>query len=58
MYYIVYLALWRLAGVSLLSNCLFSIWIIEIGGVELLGVEKMLRNKKTKVLFDSFKVWG
>ena len=39
MYLIVYLTPWSLSGVSLLINCLFLIWCIEIGGVLLFGAD-------------------
>ena len=39
-YWIVYLTTWSLEGFSLISNWLLLICLIEIGGVELLVVEK------------------
>ena len=40
LYWIIYLNSWSLAGVSLLSNCLLSIWSFTIGSVELFEVKK------------------
>ena len=51
-YWIFYLASWSLTDVSLLSNFLFLVWSIEIGGVELLGVEKIFRRWIMKLLFE------
>ena len=48
-YWIFYLTFWSLEGVSLISNCLFLIWCIEIGGIELLGVDKT--NNKGVIWF-------
>ena len=48
-YWIFFLTFWSLEGVSLISNCLFLIWCIEIGGIELLGVDKT--NNKGVIWF-------
>ena len=44
MYWIVYLTSLSLSGVSFLSNDVLLIWSIEIGDVEIFGVDKLKKG--------------